>query len=219
MNERVLVIAAHPDDEVLGCGGTMARHVIEGDDVHVLFVADGETARIQAAKPNRNLAAAAACKKLGTQPPQFLDLKDQKLDHLYSLLEITQAIEAHISDIRPTVVYTHHAGDLNKDHRIVHQAAMTACRPLSGSSVRSIFSFEVLSTTELGGGFWPNHFVNISGRFMDQKIQALEYYDAEMRSFPHPRSYQAIQSQAILRGVTVGLPAAEAFMVMRSLYR
>lgn len=214
----VLVIAAHPDDEVLGCGGTIAVHVEDGDDVHVLFVADGETARIQAAKPNRNLEAFQACKVLGTQPPRFLDMKDQKLD-LYPLLEITQAIEAHIADIRPTIVYTHHAGDLNLDHRIVHQAAMTALRPLAGSHCEYIFAFEVPSSTEWGTGFVPNHFVRLPEDCFTKKMDALRIYDAEMRPPPHPRAYSTIAALAEMRGAQSGLTKAEAFMVLRSLYR
>ncbi len=152
MAERVLVIAAHPDDEALGCGGTIARHASCGDEVHLLFIADGETSRVMKALPNRNFMAHKAAEVLGAKPPTFLDYSDQRLDQV-ALLEITKLIEAEIMLDRPTIVYTHHAGDLNLDHRIVHQAAMTALRPLPNSPVKAIYAFEVLSSTEWGTGF------------------------------------------------------------------
>jgi N-acetylglucosamine malate deacetylase 1 len=212
---KVLVIAAHPDDEVLGCGGTIARHVTEGDEVHVMFIADGETARTIAVKPNRNFAAYNASKILGTQPPIFLDWTDQRLDTL-PLLEITRAIEAQVEKIQPTVAYTHHAGDLNLDHRLVHQAAMTALRPLPSAPTRQIYTFEVISSTELGTPFVPNHFVCISA-YRKQKLEAVSCYFEEMREPPHPRSYSGIEMLARLRGNSVGINFAEAFMTMRTI--
>ena len=216
MTDRILVIAAHPDDEALGCGGTIARHVAEGDSVHVLFVADGETARVMAAKSNRNIAAFEASKVLGTQPPIFLDYADQKLDTL-PLLEITQTIERYVAEIRPTIVYTHHAGDLNNDHRIVHQAAMTALRPLPGSTVRAIYAFEVLSSTEWGNGFWPNHFVDISDDAATRKLRALACYAEEIRPYPHARSFSSVLSMENVRGASCGVGRAEAFLTLRSI--
>ena len=210
-----MVIAAHPDDEVLGCGGTIARHVTEGDEVHVMFIADGETARTIAVKPNRNLAAYNASKILGTQPPVFLDWTDQRLDTL-PLLEITRAIEAQVEKIQPGVVYTHHAGDLNLDHRIVHQAAMTALRPLPSAPTREIYTFEVPSSTEWGAvPFVPNHFVCISAYFA-MKTEALEHYRGEIRPPPHPRSFVGVAELARRRGNSVGINMAEAFMTMRT---
>lgn len=218
MTETVLVIAAHPDDEVLGCGGTIARHVADGAAVYLLFVADGETARIMAAQPNRNLAALEASKILGAEPPRFLDLLDQKLD-TYPLLEITQAIEDAIRSFRPTIVYTHHAGDLNLDHAITARAAMTALRPLPDSTVKAIYAFEVLSSTEWGSGFAPNHFVNISA-FKKKKEQALRCYETELRCAPHPRHLHiAIDVLPTLRGSMAGIFDAEAFMILRSIVR
>ncbi len=213
---KVLVIAAHPDDEVLGCGGTIARHATMGDDVHLLFVADGETGRIMAAKPNRNIAALAASKVLGAQPPVFLDIRDQMLDTV-PLIEITRAIEARVAAVEPTIVYTHHAGDLNLDHRIVHQAVITACRPLPSSSVMEIYSFEVLSSTEWGSEpFRPNHFICISAYMVD-KMHALKCYRDEMREPPHSRSLDSVERLARLRGNSVGINYAEAFMTIRTI--
>lgn len=222
MTERVMVIAAHPDDEVLGCGGTIARHVADGDSVQVLFVADGETSRGMKALPNRNFMAHEAGKVLGFTP-WFMDYRDQMLDTV-PLLEITKQIEVHAFMIKPTVVYTHHAGDLNLDHRIVHQATMTAFRPLPGSSVTAIYTFEVPSSTEWGTGFVPNHFVNIDCMAGDKtafgkKFAALHCYDKEMRERPHARCYDAVSSLIELRGFACGLHGAEAFMTLRSIVR
>ena len=213
-----MVIAAHPDDEVLGCGGTIARHVFDGDDVTCLFVADGETARTMAAKKNRNFEAYEASKTLGTNPPRFLDYRDQMLDTI-PLLDIIKQIEVQVFMIKPTIVYTHHACDLNIDHRIVHQAVMTACRPLPDSTINAIYAFEVLSSTEWGEHFWPNHFVALSSGAFDRKVLALRCYDDEMRVPPHPRSYDTVEYLALLRGSTVGFTYAEAFMTLRSIRR
>jgi N-acetylglucosamine malate deacetylase 1 len=215
MNERVLCVAAHPDDEVLGCGGTLARHAAEGDEVHILFTADGETSRGMKALPNRNFMAHAAMKVLGANSIDFLDYRDQMLDDA-PLLEITQAIEDRARVIRPSIVYTHNHLDLNMDHSLTARATMTAFRPLPGSSVRAIYAFEVLSTTELGGGFWPNHFVAMDG-FLNTKLKALGCYETEMRPVPHPRSYAGVIDTVRLRGYQVGIEAAEAFMTLRSI--
>jgi LmbE family N-acetylglucosaminyl deacetylase len=215
MNERVLCVAAHPDDEVLGCGGTLARHAAEGDEVHTIFCADGETSRGMKALPNRNFMAHAASKVLGTQMPIYLDYADQRLDQA-SLLELTQRIEDRARIIRPSIVYTHHAGDLNMDHALTARATLTAFRPLPDSSVRQIFAFEVVSSTEWGTGFWPNHFVTITA-YWKTKIDALLCYSSEMRDGPHARSYGGIGALGNLRGFQAGVWSAEAFMTLRSI--
>lgn len=212
---NVLVIAAHPDDEVLGCGGTIARHVREGDEVEVLFVADGETARVMHNRENRNIAAKSAGDILGVSMVRFLDHPDQRLDQI-SLLDLTRQVEEVVAAVKPRIVYTHHAGDLNNDHKIVHQTAMTALRPLPGSWVKEIYAFEVPSSTEWGAGFWPNHFVEITS-FREQKYEALMHYDKEIRPHPHARSYSGITARDRLRGHQVGVPYAEAFIMMRTI--
>jgi len=215
MTERVLVVAAHPDDEVLGCGGTIARHAAEGDDVHIIFAADGETARVQAARHNRNMDAQEAMKVLGAKSVFFCDYRDQMLDTL-PLIEITRKIEEEGRRLRPTIVYTHHAGDLNQDHRIVHQATMTAFRPLPESPVHAIYTFEVLSSTEWGAGFVPNHFVDITDYYR-VKLEALNCYHNEMRPYPHARSLTSVNSLTSMRGASIGRERAEAFMTMRTI--
>ncbi len=223
----VLVVAAHPDDEVLACGGTIARHAAEGDDVHVILVADGTSSRPQAAARRdlieaRSSEAARAAKILRTQPPRMLGFPDQRLDS-GSLLDLTQALESVIPDVRPSVVYTHHGADLNLDHRLVFQAVLTACRPVPDSTVTKFYTFETVSSTEwsahaIGPGFRPSRFVDISGH-LDTKLSALAAYASELRDFPHPRSLEAVKALALFRGASAGLRAAEAFEVIRDIER
>lgn len=223
LKHRILVVAAHPDDEALGCGGALVRHAEEGAKIGVVFVTDGEGARAGAAKDavrKREKDARRAGEILGIDDFEFVALPDNQLDSL-PLLDITQKIERAIGKFEPDVIYTHHGGDLNIDHRIVHQAVMTACRPLPGSSVRQIYAFEVASSTEwatpaIGEAFRPNRFVDISAT-LGRKVAALEAYRAEMRPFPHARSIQAVQALAAWRGASVGLKAAEAFVLLRSI--
>ena len=137
MPETILIVAAHADDEVLGCGGAMARHVAEGDEVHVIFMADGISARgAEFDRSVRERACVQAMELLGVRSHHALGMPDNRMDSL-SLLEIVQPLEQRIHALRPHRVYTHHAGDLNIDHRLTHQAVMTACRPLPGASVRT----------------------------------------------------------------------------------
>jgi LmbE family N-acetylglucosaminyl deacetylase len=219
----VLAVVAHPDDEVLGAGGTLARHRQRGDQVRVVFLADGVSSRgsdTQAAE-RRIAAARKANSVLGAGEPGFLGLPDNKLDTL-PLLDIVKALEAVIAEINPDTIYTHHAGDLNIDHVICHRAVMTACRPLPGTRVDRILAMEVASSTEWAphsaSVFNPTCFVDISAT-MDLKRRALEAYGEEMRDFPHARSYQALEAVAHCRGASVGLAAAEAFMVLREIVR
>jgi len=221
---KVLIVAAHPDDEALGCGGTIARHVERGDVVDVLFVADGVSARGADAQAlaRRQDAARKATSILGTQPPHFLDLPDNQLDSV-PLIEVTQAIERLAREVAPAIVYTHHGADLNVDHRIVHQAVLTAFRPIPGASVVGLFAFETASSTEwsssaVGPAFAPDRFVDISGH-LECKVAALDAYAEEMRPFPHARSLVSVRSLAMWRGACVGLAAAEAFVTLRWIER
>lgn len=226
MSNRTLIIAAHPDDEVLGCGGAILKLTRAGAEVHLAFLADGIGARNpdpgqqQAELAQRRAAAQAAARILGVASLSFDDLPDNRLDSI-PLLDITQKVEALIDQHRPTTLFTHHAGDLNVDHRRTHQAVITACRPQRGHPVRTLLCFEQPSSTEWqppgsGLAFTPHWFVDISTTLAG-KLAALEAYAAELRDWPHPRSRQGIEHLARWRGASVGCDAAEAFMLARHL--
>jgi len=222
MSKKILVVAAHADDEVLGCGGTIARHVAEGDAVHVIFMADGVGSRGDeqiAEFEARNQARDAALKTLGVIECHALDFPDNRMDSV-PLLDVVQALDPIVRKIQPERVYTHHHGDLNVDHRVTHQAVLTACRPLPGSSLREILAFEVMSSTEWATpGFAPfilNAFVDISA-YLPKKLEALAAYELEMRPTPHSRSVGHIEALARHRGNSVGVDAAEAFELCRSI--
>ncbi len=222
MNRTVLIVAAHTDDEALGCGGTIARHVAEGDSVHAVFMTDGVSSRTSAAATeldSRLTSAKQAHGILGLQRVEYLDLPDNRMDSV-PLLDVVQALERVIQAISPSVIYTHHHGDLNVDHRITHQAVVTACRPLPDSPVRELYGFEVLSSTEWATPqqepFLPNVFVDISD-FLEIKQKALRAYQPEMRLAPHSRSIEHAEYLARHRGYSVGVAAAEAFVAIRLL--
>ena len=229
-NQRVLVVAAHPDDEILGLGGTLARHVDDGDEVRTLILAEGATSRddVRDADGRRDeldelvLAAKRAADALGIAAPEMLGLPDNRMDSM-TLLDVIKPIEQLVRSYKPQIVYTHHGGDLNVDHQMAHQAVITACRPLPGSSVEAIYAFETVSSTEwatesTGDTFRPNRFVGI-GAQLDRKLAALEAYASEMAPFPHARSMGGVRALAALRGASVGVEAAEAFMVLREVAR
>lgn len=222
MTDTVLIVCAHTDDEVLGCGGTIARHVTEGDAVFAVFLADGVSSRAQSDEKEsaqRYAAAESARAILGVRENYYLDLPDNRLDCL-PLIEVIHCLEPIITKIKPTLIYTHHHGDLNVDHRITNQAVLTICRPLPASSVKAIYAFEVMSSTEWAlptvNPFLPNHYVNISHQ-LQTKMDALRAYQSEMRDSPHSRSLEHIFHLAQHRGHCVGVKAAEAFVTIRSI--
>ena len=222
-SKSVLVVAAHPDDEVLGIGGTVAQHAANGDSVHLLIVAEGAMSRPDGSADEvarLKEAANAAADILGAASVRMLGLPDNRLDTV-PLLDIVRNIEEIGDTVAPRVVYTHHAFDLNVDHRIVNQAVRTAFRPLPGSTVTDLLAFETVSSTEWGGAhageqFLPQQFVDIAAQ-LDTKLRALEAYSAEMRDFPHARSMEAVRAMAAFRGSQAGCRAAEAFQVIRQL--
>lgn len=227
MNPRnVLVVAAHADDEALGCAGTIARLTRAGSAVHVAFLADGVTARAgdeaghEEALRRRRAAAEKACALLGVAGMTCGEFPDNRMDTV-PLLSIVQTIETLLGRHRPEMVITHHAWDLNVDHRRTHEAVAVACRPLPGASVRTLLAFEVPSSTEWqpagsAPAFVPNWFSDITDT-LDVKLAALDAYGAEMRDWPHARSRAAVEHLARWRGATVGVAAAEAFVVGRHL--
>lgn len=226
MSKSVLVLAAHPDDEVLGCGGTIAKLANEGARIHVAILADGVFSRAgdqmdqQGDFHIRRTAAKKACDILGVSSVSFGDFPDNRMDTV-ALLDITKRMEALIAEYQPDWVFTHHSGDVNIDHRRLHEAAVTACRPQYGHPVKTLLCFEVPSSTEwqLPGSaqvFAPNWFEDIS-HTLEHKLSALEVYAAELRNWPHPRSRQGVRHLAHWRGATIGVNAAEAFVLGRKL--
>lgn len=226
MSQSILILAAHPDDEALGCGGTIAKLADAGATIHVAFLADGVFSRAgnqnkqQEELHIRRTAAKKVCDILGVKSVSFGDFPDNRMDTI-ALLDIIKAVEALITAHQPETVFTHHAGDVNIDHRRVHEAVVTACRPQHGHPVKMLLCFEVPSSTEwqLPGSapaFAPNWFVDISAT-LDRKLSALEAYTDELRAWPHPRSRQGVEHLVHWRGATVGVDAAEAFMLGRHL--
>lgn len=228
MQQIILVIAAHPDDEVLGCGGTIARHVAEGDAVHVVILAEGATSRdvVRSRKARENdlseLAAAAGKSGniLGISSLHLHQFPDNRMDGV-ELLDVVKCIEEHMERVRPTIIYTHHIGDVNVDHQITHKAVVTACRPQPAQTVHTLLFFEVPSSTEWQTPdsmqvFTPNWFVNIF-KTLNKKKDALNAYAPEMRPWPHARSVEGVEHLARWRGANVGVEAAEGFVLGRLL--
>ncbi len=217
MPKKILIIAAHADDEALGCGGTITRHSAKGDHVACIFMTNGVAARGNNEGADiRAKAAEKAAEILGIKKTYTQDFPDNKLDSV-PLLEIVQTIEPIITKEQPEIIYTHFAHDLNIDHRTTYQAVLTACRPQKGSSVREIYSFEVPSSTEWQAEpFAPNMIVDIS-KHIDTKMAALKAYDIEMREAPHSRSYEAVKALASWRGQSHGFFYGEAFQAVRIL--
>jgi len=219
---KAIIFAAHPDDEILGCGGTMAKMAKEGVEVHVVFFADGESSRgspnnlIDLIKTRKNNAI-KACELVGCSSVDFLGMPDNRLDSL-DLLEIVKKVEHFIELHKPHQVFTHYDDDLNIDHQIVNKAVITACRPQPGQSVKELYFFEIPSSTEWGlkNLFNPNCFFDISNT-LHLKLDAMSEYKNELKEYPHPRSIKSIEALTLLRGSSVGLKAAEAFILARKI--
>ncbi len=224
MKNKVLVISAHPDDEVLGCGGTLANHFIRGDKIYQIFVSDGEGARSKNGKSSikninsRLKLAKKAARILGISKTKSLMFDDNQLDKI-PLLKIIKKLENEIEKIKPNIIYTHSDVDLNIDHQIVSRAVMTACRPID-TSIKEINFFEILSSTEWSHKsskfFNPNYFVDIS-KTINLKIKAIKVYQKELRSFPHPRSVKGVKILSKYRGMMSGLNEAEGFYIKRKI--
>lgn len=226
---KVLVVAAHPDDEVLGCGATAARLAQEGHEVYFAILGEGITSRY----PKREeasryeLEALQECSRravrtVGAKEVFFYGLPDNRFDSV-PLLDVIHIVEQLLEKVRPHVIYTHHQGDLNYDHVILHRAVLTATRPTPEQTVERIYAFEVASSTEWAfqryeASFRPNVFVEVRDT-LDKKIQALSCYETEIRPFPHPRSSEALRASALRWGSVAGCGAAEAFELIRDLCR
>lgn len=218
---KVLVISAHPDDEVIGAGGTIARHVDNGDEVYWCVVTEGysppwseeylETARQQVYDVKE---------VLGVQEVFFCGFPTVKLNTV-PYMELSSSLEEIVKQVHPEIVYTTSGDDVNQDHRIVYNSTLVATRPLPGNSVRRLLSYEIGPNSRLGlapgsCGFVPNVFIDIS-QYLDKKVEAMECYKTEIQEFPHPRSSKGLRLVAEERGLSVGMKAAEAFVLVREL--
>ncbi|MFA6423041.1 MAG: PIG-L deacetylase family protein [Patescibacteria group bacterium] len=220
---KILVIAAHPDDEILGCGGTIARLVKEGNEAYTLILGEGVTARddkrdtnvrndeINSLKEQMNKANEI----IGVKEVITEDVPDNRFDSV-DLLDIVKKIEKIKDRINPDVIFTHYCNDLNIDHKITAGAVLTATRPMVGETVKEIYSFEILSSTEWNYPltFSPNTYFDIS-KTIDLKTEAMKQYKSEIRNYPHPRSVEGIELSANYWGVRTGLKCAEAFELIR----
>lgn len=221
----ILVVAAHPDDEILGVGGTIAKSVAKGDKAYALILGEGQTSRWD----SREVADSSAVEDLhrntleagkiiGYSDVFFENLPDNRFDSV-DLLDIVKCVEKYINKIKPEVVYTHYQGDLNIDHQITFQAVLTATRPIGDYSVKEIYQFETVSSTEWNFGnrtgvFAPNVFINIED-FFNKKCEAMEKYESELCEFPHPRSLKMLEAVAQVRGSMIGRHYSEAFELVR----
>ena len=220
--KRVLVLAAHPDDEVLGMGGTIALHAVEhGDEVRIVCVTDGSStqypgdAEIRARKEDEARAAAA---ELGVTDYVHLELPDMRLDTLPHV-EVNRVVEQQVDDFQPEIVYTVHP-DVNRDHRALFDSVAVATRPVPGQPVRRVLTYAPTSSTEWtpAGVNWfvPNWFVDVTST-LERKLASFARYETEARPYPHPRSDRAIRAAAAFYGASCGCEAAEPFVLVRGL--
>lgn len=223
MNEIVLIVVSHSDDESISMAGTICKHVDKGDKVYVISMTDGVSSRNDTDKYSVNKRKEASIKAseiLGFEWGKCFDFGDNLMDK-YPLLDVVKAVEISKLIYKPSIVYTHSIADLNIDHRVVANAVLTAFRPQPLETCKEIRLFEIASATDYGhsaitGSFLPNLFVDISKNW-DLKKEALIAYSEEMRDYPHSRSIEGIKNLAKLRGNQVGLSLAEAFQVIRKL--
>jgi LmbE family N-acetylglucosaminyl deacetylase len=221
---NVLAVVAHPDDEILGVGGTLARHAAQGDRVSVVILGEGMSSRkLRYEAPAESAILTSrdetreALAVLGVDDVRRFELPDQRFDSL-PLLDIVKVVAAEVERVAPAVVYTHFRNDINVDHQRTFQAVLVATRPVPACPVEWVFAFETLSATEWNyhadTGFAPNFYVDIAGQ-LEHKLAAMAKYSSELKTFPHPRSLAAIEHSARLRGAHCGYLAAEAFVMVR----
>lgn len=221
----ILIVAAHPDDEILGCGGIIARLAKEGSLVYTLILGEGITSRDDVRSQQSNLRgienlkqqAYAANKVLGVKDIFFHDFADNRFDTV-ALLDVVKVIEKVIDRVGPAEIFTHYKNDLNIDHKITYNATIVATRPVVGQKVKAIYSYEVSSSTEWNFplSFSPDMFFDIS-KTIDLKLKAMSRYETELRHLPHPRSLESIKLNSRLWGIKVGLKYAEAFQLVRGI--
>lgn len=221
---KVLVIAAHPDDEILGVGATIVSCVKNGDECYALILGEGITSRYN----KRDLADVSkiqelhkdtfeAAKIIGYKKIFLENFPDNRFDSV-DLLDIIKVVEKYIEEIKPDIIYTHHSGDLNVDHKKTYEAVLTATRPIGDFYVKELYCFETVSSTEwnfeYNNSFKPNYFIDVTFA-LDKKLEAVNFYKSEMKNFPHPRSIENLEITAKKWGSVIGKRYAEAFEVVR----
>ncbi len=219
---RVLVVAAHPDDEVLGMGATIALHAtVRGDALRIVCVTDGSSTQYPGdaeRRAQKDAEARAAAAELGVSDYVHLDLPDMRLDTI-AHVEVNRVIEEHVRDLAAEVVYVVHP-DVNEDHRVLFDSVAVATRPVPGQSVRRVLTYAPTSSTEWtpAGRNWfvPNWFVDVT-ETIERKLAAWARYETEQREYPHPRSERALRAHAEFFGASVGCAYAEPFVLVRGL--
>ncbi len=222
---KILVVAAHPDDEILGVGATIAKHVKNGDEAYAVILGEGQTSRTDKREETDQSVVAAlhedsvkSAKIIGYKEIYFENFPDNRFDQV-DLLDVVKAVEKYVKKIKPDVIYTHHGGDLNVDHQYTYKAVLTGTRPVGAYPVKEIYCFETFSSTEWNfaygdNTFRPDTFVNVEDTFK-QKLDAMACYKSELGEFPHPRSLENLEICAKRWGGVTGLNLVEAFETVR----
>ena len=216
--QRVLVIAAHPDDEILGVGGTVLKHTGRGDEVVTIVACEGESLRYEGSEPGMKSQSQRAAEILGVQRLECLDFPDQGLDR-FTLTEIITPIEKVVRELRPDTVYCQYGGDVNRDHELLFKAVLVATRPTE-AFISEVYAFDTASSTEWAypRSFVPDTWIEISS-VLERKIEAMACYETEMRDYPHPRSAESLRNKARAWGNQCCMDAAEVFMTVRRVQR
>jgi len=225
MRKKILIVAAHPDDEVLGCFGTVARLIKKGYEAYTLILGEGKTSRDEKRVLENNKDEITTLKNeiqnanniIGIKKVFVKSFPDNRFDSV-DLLDIIKVISKVNEEVKPDIIFTHYEHDLNIDHQITYKAVITATRPMENESVKEIYSFEILSSTEWNYplSFSPNTFFNIENT-IDLKVQAMKAYNSELCIYPHPRSLEGIKLNAKYQGMRVGKNYVEAFKVVRNI--
>lgn len=218
MSKRVLVIAAHPDDELLGCGGAVALHTKNGDQVTSIIVCEGDSLRYNDISEGHQNQIFEAAKVLGVKDIRSLKFPDQKLETVI-LTDLIQPILDILREVKPQIVYCQYGGDVNRDHKILFEAILVATRPTE-EFLETVYAFDTVSSTEWGypRNFIPDTWIDISTT-LDQKLEAMSKYETELRDYPHPRSLKALEYKAYATGNECLMEAAESFMTIRKTLR
>ncbi len=223
MSRRILVVAAHADDEILGCGGVMSKFSKLGDEIYTMILGEGKTSRdgygvSEIDILNEEIRKANAV--VGVKEVFTADFPDNAFDSV-ALLKLVKKVDEIKNKVKPEIIFTHHIGDINIDHQITHKAVLTATRPMLNECVKEVYSYEVPSSTEWNSYsretvFVPNVFFDITDE-IDAKVAAMAEYKSELREYPHPRSLRHIKELANVNGTKVGLKYSENFALVRSL--